>query len=379
MKGLKKLGSMALAAALTVTMAVPLTANAEVIRTYERDAEGNITNITYTNEDTKKSYSEKDYNFYGNNEYHTAQTLVSAIKTVTISVDSYNEAFMVMTTKDVSKYENFKSNKKDLKVKVMQKLEYIDPKKESYAYDFEDKNLNGNKYYKNVNGDIVAVPYANWNKDLPKGEDMGAYTVRLYAKKAGKYKITYNAKLKNGTTVKKTIKVIAKDNGQPIKEITFAGKMLTESKYFDYEKEKLEPVPFGEEYSLQNNRLWAKGFGPNYTTAKSGKIQVTMNKDFKLKKIEVGTPGLIKNKDGMLVYKDEPNSIDFYYNWKKVKNGKKIKLSKVDDAMVDGYTSDIVIRDYKSFSTETVIRVTYYDKKNKTTNRLMYRINRVNK
>lgn len=379
MKELKKLGSMALAAALTVTMAVPLTAKAEVITTYERDAEGRSINYTFTNEDTKKSYSTKDYNFNyftrEDGQHSIGQLFTSKRKTVTISVDSYLEAFTVLTTRDVARFENFKSNKKDLKVKIMQKQEIIDTEKKDYDYDFEDKNLNGNRYYQDVNGEIVTVPYANWTKDLPKGTDYGAYTIRLYTRKAGNYKLSFDAKLKNGATVKKTIKVIAKDDGDPIKEVTFGGKVLTEW----LRKTDLMYEPGGEDYSLQNNRLWAKGFGPNYTTAKSGKIQVTMNKDFKLKKIEVGTPGLVKDKDGILGFKDAPNSIDYHYNWKKVKNGKKIKLSKVDDAMVNAMNNENIRMDLKSFSTETVIRVTYYDKKNKTTNRLMYRINRVNK
>lgn len=102
-----------------------------------------------------------------------------------------------------------------------------------------------------------------------------------------------------------------------------------------------------------------------------------MNDDFKLKKIEVGTPHLktvTEDGDSRIrpdtdANKKEKSDI----TWKKVKNGKKIKLTKVDvDTSGNGtYTHKDdgfkIAKEVKGTVASTPIRITYYDKKDKTT------------
>ncbi|WP_026658798.1 hypothetical protein [Butyrivibrio sp. AC2005] len=353
MKGLKQLGAMALAAALTITLAAPLSANAEVITNY--DADGHA--VSYTNEDTGKTSK-----FY--------DEVTTEDKAITIATQNYGAVKYFRTTAVYAKFANFKSNKKGLKVKVIKKDEYTDPNKDTRR-DYDDWD-DDNYYYKNANGDWITVPNKDWDK-LPKGKDWGEYTVRLYAKKAGTYKLKYDAILKDGTTVKKTLKVIAKADGSAIKSVTFGGKVIAQT----FSDDKIDP-----------NTLWTKNWGMYVTTAKSGKIRVTMNKDFKLKKIEVGTP----------IYKEIPGTAednftkryedaayasslerynDMTISWKKVKNGKKIKLNK-DDSYVHTYLKTHNYID-KETSTFTYIRITYYDKKNKETRREYFGLYKVNK
>ncbi len=364
MKGLKQLGAMALAAALTITLAAPISANAEVLWT--KDGDGFK---TYTNEDTKESYSEKDYTDLDESD------LASPRKAMTICTNSYNEYWRTSTSTDVAKFTNFKSKKKALKVKVIRKFEYTDPSNPKTADepDFFDKA--GNGYYRDVDGKIVKVEKAKLSTDMPKGYDSASYTVRFYTKKPGTYKVTYDAVKKDGTTVKKEIKIIAKDFGAPIKSVTFAGKDI------------YEPV---DNSDASKNRLWTKGSGSNVTNAKSGKLSVTMaSKDFKLKKIEIGTPDIetITDKYGDITtqYKKATSELDQAeglgkWTWKKVKNGKKIKLSKVDTSKLgQEYNPKTTTFESKGIFTTTAIRITYYDKKNKKTEREVIYLNRIKK
>lgn len=358
MRKFSKLCATALAMALSITMVAPISANAQVY--WEEDANGVK---TYKSDESDKTIK--------SNEVEGEPTdimlaLVSERKTVTISTNSYNEVVPFITTKDVAKFENFKSNKKDMKVKVISKVENDDTTKGKPDYDYMTK-ADKKFHYKNVKGDIVDV--ANLD-ECPKGDAQGIYGVRLYAKKAGTYKLKYEAKLKNGGTEKLTLKVIAKDNGEAIKDVTFAGKSLTNC-YRD------DP----ESYELKNNRLWTKGFGKDTTLAKSGKIHVTMNENFKLKKIEYGVVET-KTEDGIIVPKEADNSLDpndTKIAWKKVKNGKKIKLSKVDLDRRNINQNGLRVNYNGNTTTVTYIRITYKDTKAKTTRRVIYTIQRIKK
>jgi hypothetical protein len=266
--------------------------------------------------------------------------------------------------------------------------EFTDPKKyeatDDGEYDYRSKDGN-TYYYRNIEDKIVSTTDRT---KCPKGESYGRYIIRFYTKKAGTYKLKFNAVLKDGTTVKKSIKVIAKADGYPFKSITFAGKTLAQSTDAD---------------AAPTNNLWSKGFGTYTTTAKSGVIRVNMNPDFKLKKIEVGTPELktvpgegyyqVKYKDDYTSSldtveesnleqrawtSDEDNTV--VCSWKKVKNGKKIKLAKVDTSVI-GYHGTGAEYNYKGkgATTTTFVRITYYDKKNKTTHRTVVTIHKVQK
>ncbi len=359
MRKFSKLCAAALAMALSITMVAPISANAQVY--WEKDANGVK---TYKSDESDKTIKSNEVEGESSD---IMLALASKRKTVTISTNSYNEVVPFVTTKDVAKFENFKSNKKDLKVKVISKIETDDTSKGTeFVYDYKTK-ADGKYHYKNVKGDIVDVAKLD---ECPKGNAEGIYGVRLYAKKAGTYKIKYEAKLKNGGTEKLTLKVIAKDNGEAIKDVTFAGKSLTTS-YID------DP----ESHELKNNRLWTKGFGKDTTLAKSGKIHVTMNENFKLKKIEYGVIET-ETVDGTIVPKDADNSLDpdnTKIAWKKVKNGKKIKLSKVDFEKENYNKNGLRINFNGNTTTVTYIRITYKDTKAKTTRRAIYSIKRIKK
>ena len=192
---------------------------------------------------------------------------------------------------------------------------------------------------------------------MPKGSAKPYYRIRLYTKKAGTYKFSFDAILKDGSTVKKTYRIIAKDYSEPIKCITYGGKILSYSD--DYRDDP-----------IQGNAVWTRHFGHGTTTKKSGIFKVTMSKYFKLLKIEVGTPIYKKSTDpneglsyDMSKVKTELDCISNYgaCRWKKVQNGKKIKLN------MNNKTE-------KGERIITYIRITYYDKKNKYTDRSTYSI-----
>lgn len=394
MRNFSKIGATALAMALSVTLVAPISASAEIIETYEYDASGNKVATTYTNEDTGESRSTKDiqevsWDYDEDTEddvrkitnpsysYGLSSTLARQRSSIVISTNSYNESIGLYTTRDVAKFTNFKSNKKALKVKVLDKHEEIDTNaadEKGHAYDYSSYSEKDEKYtyyYRNVNDQVIAVTDY---KDLPLGYDSASYSIRLYTKKAGKYKFSYDAVLKNGTTVTKTINVIAQEDGNAIKKVTFGGNVID--------------ISTSDNSSI--SEPWTKGYGRGYTTAKSGKIKVEMNKNFKLKKIEVGTPVIEQDTDvkDAVSYRYKKNVAsslekddydDATISWKTVKNGKKIKLSNVDEDSVRNYTGKARISTYTSTATTTYVRVTYFDKKNKTTHRRIFTINKVKK
>ena len=362
---ISKLGAAALAAALSITMFAPLSANAEVIKTWEKNEEGRNL-YTYTNEDTGESLSDKEtaYPIDGGE-----RVLKSELKVLTITTDSYNETAEFVTTNDVKRFENFRSNKKGLEIRFLVKIE--DRFDEATGYLMPDYISKDGKtyYYKNVYGKIVAVDAAKADTDMPKGQDTAHYTVRFYTKKAGTYKVSYDAIMKDGGKVKKTFKIIAKADGSPYKVITYGGQTVWAS---------------GGNDKAPANYLWEKGFGPRTTRKASGVLKVVMNKDFKLKKIEVGEPSIAyrqyspeeeKTYEMGMDYTETNSSLnqnktrDKTILWKKVKNGKKIKLSTVDDIYVGHQYEQRKEFGLKSKTTTTYIRITYYDTKNKETRR----------
>lgn len=365
MKGMRQFGALTLAAALTITLVAPISANAAVNWTRVQtgtDSDGDkLYTYTVTNEDTGASVVLENQYDGSSNVSGATKVLTNDWKSIEICTNSYNEYVEnLSTTKDVAKFANFKSNKKALKVKVMKAREYTDQSEKKYACNPDYKDKDGNGYYKNVNGEVVKVEKSKLSEDMPKGYDSGSYTVRFFTKKAGTYTVSYDAILKNGTVVKKSLKVVAKSFGWPIKDVTFNGKSIYQAVDND---------------SINANTLWTKGAGSNRTTAKSGKIKVTMSSnDYKLKKIEVGTPVIeTKNVDGYIstnyVYNND-NNLDGHYTWKTVKNGKKIKLSTVNEAETgSNYNSKNTTYFARSFTTTTPVRITYFDKKNKTTRR----------
>ncbi len=364
MMHISKLSAAALALALSVTMVAPITANAEVIDTWETDASGKEVH-TYKNEDTGESLSQKDYDI---NALSAENVLESKLKKLTISTNSYNEMKDFTTTTDVARYENFRSNSKNLSIKIIKKVEYrnlVDEKNTDFDYTSKDGKT---WYYVNVNGDIVAVDASKADTDMPKGRNKAWYDIRFYTKKAGTYKVKYDAILKNGGKVTKSFDIIAVEDGNAIKSLTYAGMNV------------FAPNVAGKD---PGNRLWEKGFGYGVTTKKSGVLKVVMNKNFKLKKLEVGEPSIEykqvadeSTQEMHMDYTATNTSLNKYFDktiaWKKVKSGKKIKLKTIDD----GFAGGIYLKGWefglKSPTTDTYIRVTYRDVKNKETKRETY-------
>lgn len=351
MRKISKLGAYAMAFALSTALLSPVTVNAAI---YENNIdttysyEGKEAYEVYTNRDTKQSISSKDYTILN------SDVIKSVRKTQYISTDCYY-SIQFTTTADANKITNFKSNKKALKVKVTETNEttYNEP---TSTYDY--KSNNGTiYYYRDVDGNVQSVDSED---KLPKRTSSGTYYVRLFTKTPGTYKLSYDVVLANGNTVKKTLKVIAKVDGSAIKSVTFAGQNV----YLSANEE------LTKRYAYEN----VKG-GKYDTTKKSGKIKVTMNDGFKLKKIEVGTPHLkteTQNGNTKIVRDYDVNKTEgSHYTWKTVRNGKKIKLSSVDERTVNDGTSKYKhytkFRETVGLVASTPIRITYFDKKNKTT------------
>lgn len=144
----------------------------------------------------------------------------------------------------------------------------------------------------------------------------------------------------------KTVKVTAVNTSSqlPVKSITFGGKPLTYSKLY---------------------------------TSKKGKVKVTMNKNYKLVKLEAGTYTAPKKFDS--------NYIDLYENelaYKTIKNNSKVTLG------TRGYYYSYFNQSYGgkrnyTLSTRivapTYLRITYENKKTKATGTVTYSIKRLAK
>lgn len=166
----------------------------------------------------------------------------------------------------------------------------------------------------------------DYDTDLYKAQKMTSYhdtCISYFAKKAGTYKVSFDVvdTKTNKTVATKTIKVIAKNTVylDPIKSIKYNGKDL-----YNY-------YP--------------------YTNKTSGKLKVTMKKGYQLVKIEVGKV----NSKGVTEYK-------------KVKNGAKIKLATKQTysySYAASYSDYKYAYSYNRLFPETIIRITYKNKKTK--------------
>ncbi len=167
-------------------------------------------------------------------------------------------------------------------------------------------------YYTSTSSDEYAAPYAS---------------IGLYAKKEGKYTVSYNICDKAGKKLSSGNVTVYVKNDSPFKSVKFAGKELT-------------------------NALTAK---------KSGKLSISMNKGYKLKKITVTT----YNKSGQRVVKT-------------MKNNGTLTLSQYamvnDSSLLDGTRYF-----YTSFAASTIVIITYTDKYTKQDRESIYIINRLAK
>ena len=371
-----KMGVAALALALSATILAPISANAAVLKNYDAATK----TYTYLNEDTNEIVTFKE----GEGEVSDSRIMYKQTKAYYVTVKHYEELPTIYTTPDVVKYTDFKSNSKSLKVRMYDLVEQTKAGKARYAY---KKNENGETkyYYRDVNG--------NWQsktkkelKEIYKGQ--GRYQLQLFAKKPGKYKVTFNARNAEGAIIaNKSITVIARADARAIKSVTYGGKnVLTDTD--------------GDGRADYNNYYATIG---GYTTKKKGKLVVTPNKGFKIKKIEVSSCLVTTNNTDDKGWNGTENSsyaqVDLNGNgstkdivnnedernvsrtWKQIKNKKVLKLSKVDDESAANYNlvdatdnTRTKVRVSSGVMSPTYIRVTYYDTRNHETSRATYSI-----
>lgn len=326
-----------------------LNANAYITRDTDRALDA----ITFTDTDTGEKCTVSSSNM------RTGETYITrAIKAKTITTDVYAEGNTVYldTPYDTARFGNFRSNKKDLKVKVIARQE--DNSTDLKYYVIGD---DGKKYCRNVFGNKLAFTdeVRKEAEKTNKYHAYGSYQIMLYTKKPGTYKFYYDALDHNGNKIiTKSFKVIAREDGNPVKEATFAGKRFY--------------VSYNQRYKGITDNLYTAKDGI-YTTKKSGKLKIVMNKGFKIKKIEVGYRPVGYTKESRA---DKWRLECKPYEWTEVKNGRKITLNTTDEGISDygRVKKHVAPGGYRVISTEshaktamTTIRITYYDKKNKTT------------
>lgn len=342
--------------ALTI-LASPHT-NMDHVKAYVEEVKNADGTYTYTDSDTGESINSKWQDSYAR------ELVCKELSTWTIETKSYTNVINLDTPMDVAKFDNFRSNNESLKIKVMYR------KESNYGKTWYGSNYlyvdtpDGQKIFKDIHGNRKNRQNALediWKTN--KYEAYGIYKIRLYTNKTGKYEFSYDALDHDGNVIAtKTIHVVAKKDGDPIKEATFAGRRFYESN---------ARLQAGIKTNLYKgkNATWS---------IKSGKIKIKMNKGYKLKKLELGYRGLVR---------DEGSTNDKWSNslanisWKTIKNGKKIKLYTNDtNPAFDSYEKkqnpnapggyDIYKDVNKGSYASTYIRVTYFDKANGSTERV---------
>lgn len=206
----------------------------------------------------------------------------------------------------------------------------------SNEYTIAEFNLENydNKIYVKCSSKNMYAGVTHKNSSYSKSSDQvqssGNVRVSAVFKKAGNYKVTVTEKTAKGKVVfTKNIKVYC-NTSSPVKKLTLNGKVRNYS----------------------------------YVTMKSAKAKVTMNKGYKLKKIEYG------------VYKKNSNEMV----WKAIKNGGKVVFGKYP--YHSGSKNEYGDKDgdyysyYEYYSenlvADTFIRITYIDKYTKENDTVTY-------
>lgn len=295
----------------------------------------------------------------------------------------------------VSIYNKISSDTTDTTERHVEYEEVTDPttKKTSYTV----------YYYTTVGARVVVGTYESLEdaeKAMNEAEAIASTSAVRYlkvdAKKSGKTKLTFNIKNKNGNISKVSTTIFVVDDDDIFSKLTYAGQSLLADK------------------DLEKKSFYETGSGNFFTTKAKGKLVAKANKNFVIKKIEVGryytenynygmegtypdgskydnsgsysayssTGKITKhmvdlNGDGD--YDDTINGISerlVTYKYKKVKSGKTIKLSKVGEKYDSSFSSTKKDKNWfndeygsvsstsktRNFSAPTEIRITYYDK-----------------
>lgn len=375
MKGLRKFGAMALAAALSLTLIAPVSANAaykeaagpsfsgrysgifEVDQIKEnKDASGKV--VSYTDITTGATAAESadliDY---------------TAPKKMQIEVNDWKTLHVYLGNGNCEIRNVKSSNKKVIKANLSKTFskytttDKIDVHEENGQY----------YYYDGVTGKKIIVA----NKDAAPNASRGRYHIMLMAKKEGKATISYDVYDNTGNKTESVkIKVTAKEVA-PFASVTFAGKSLLHDSYIG---------------ATNANALGIK-YVSNTTTKKSGKVKIKMNKGYKLVKVITGTANgyVVKPDDSKAPYygedaeqiksefKSDFGTFSNYYTWTDRGASKSFKLALSTTPSSYGYSKYgktgeepyEYLYSNEGYSSSTPIYIYFVDK---STNKL-YRFN----
>ncbi|WP_044913747.1 hypothetical protein [Butyrivibrio sp. WCE2006] len=287
MKGIKRIGAMALATAMIISLAVPGSAKAAVYSStttvYDIDRQGtssiengtvkeNVTGTIYRNRITGAAYDTSTKNA---DAERAATHYVQDVKKIEVGTDSYYGLSINPEVGQTLDSVKIKSGKANISIKQSYKYETtVYP-----SYDSKTKEV----YFKKSDNtrEVIAT-----SESYPTEEQMKAwkrvdtnYTYRIFGKKPGKAKIEYTVSGK-----KTKVNVTVSDDARVFKAVSYAGKKLTR----DLDR------------NATNANVWTSNTsnkaGINYVTKKSGKFKVTMGKNYKFVKAFVikSTPYEVK-------------------------------------------------------------------------------------
>ncbi|SDB07727.1 hypothetical protein [Butyrivibrio sp. INlla16] len=275
MKGFKQFGTIALAAALTITFAVPVKVNATYYdynrsAEYTRNAEGEIIDTktkssTYTNKVTNESYTFDYATGQSSGDMYKATHYNNGIrKGLVVGINDYNDIrFTLDPGAEVTKIKVTKG-KGNINVKQSEfKSEEAQIDRDSETKKYYYRKVNGDKEELTLTDDSTT---AEWEAVKRM---QNSYEYRVWGKKKGESVVAITVKDAAGATTTTKVKVSVSEDERCITQITYAGKNLK----MNYNK------------GANNNNYYAcqsaAKSGNFYVTKKSGKLKVTMGKNYK--------------------------------------------------------------------------------------------------
>ncbi len=374
MRNFNKMAAAALAFAMTVSFAAPVSANAyfkqanDTTIDYNEDAEGNRT-VTNKQSGQSLNYDAKTKNTTGDANsislvnVPVGKEVIGLKSPVTIEYRLQHGEYSISNLK-------VKSGKGNVKVKIAGYQKKTNVSDDEYSF---TDNTCAKRY---VIDPVTGNRSYSDGLDTPK-VSYTTYKFHLYGKKLGKSVITFDIVDANGLKVSTAkLKVTVKEDPSAIKSITLGGKHV----YIN---------PYNKASYDQAENLAIAGT----TTKKGGKLKIKMNKGYVLKniylrkinpyetvqtetghKLQTASSRLDINGDGDCLdtidgIKEEENS---KYTYEKVKNGSKITLSTVTNQQDSESTRDVdkdkvkytrsTVTKYSGNTTSTTLYIVYQDK-----------------
>lgn len=329
MRKFSKLGATALALALSLTMVAPISANAAykvaLPDSFEDKYEG-ITQADQIKENRDSSGKVVSYTDLVSGETVTEEADLkdySVPKKVQIPVKEWCEIWVYLKDGECE-VKKVKSSSKDTIKASLCKFHVQEKTTEKV---WTGKDAGGTYYWDAITDKKVYISSA----DAAPNGSYGRYRIRLYANKAGTSTVSYKVYDYTGAKKKTVkIKVTAKEIA-PFASVTFGGKSVL----IDQTKGATNSNFYSESKNVLGDMV--------YTTKKSGKFRIKMNKGYKLMKVITGTQNgyEIKKNDeiganGEKSYPiksefktDYPGTFSSSYTWKDrgTKKSFKLKLS----------------------------------------------------